>query len=441
MGGDDAQNSASFTKTVFQVVLLFPVILGALGKEVMMEPEVMSELGGAARLPCQLVSNYQPSFFVVTWLRTSELRSRSIAVFHSQQGIIYPNSPMKGRVSFTKASQGDYSIGITDVKRTDEGSYTCYYLGYTIGSLENSTLLLTLVKPINTAALVSVTAGTMPVVVASCTSANGKPAAQISWATRLNGNTTIKTEPGTKSTETVTYEYWLIPTAADDGKHISCVIKHPSLDKAEVIKMRLSIEHAPEVTIVGYDDNWYVGRSYSRLTCLAKANPPPTSVTWKVLSGPMPETVRIKGNVLAVLPLDEAMNVTFVCEVANRLGVGRQQLTPVVRRRSPQTMNQITSGITGGFVGTILLLVFAGTVVWTVQMCCLKSLRVGSLPIDEPSPLEKTDHSGGRQHSSQASGSESQLLSQADQRGATVVVVCEDTVLQGKKSDVSEEIK
>lgn len=38
---------------------------------------------------------------------------------------------------------------------------------------------------------------------------------------------------------------------------------------------------APQVTIVGYDNNWYVGRTNVLLTCEAKGNPTPTIVEWK----------------------------------------------------------------------------------------------------------------------------------------------------------------
>lgn len=38
---------------------------------------------------------------------------------------------------------------------------------------------------------------------------------------------------------------------------------------------------APQVSIIGYDNNWYVGRTNVVLTCQATGNPVPTSVLWK----------------------------------------------------------------------------------------------------------------------------------------------------------------
>lgn len=38
----------------------------------------------------------------------------------------------------------------------------------------------------------------------------------------------------------------------------------------------------PSVSIEGYDNNWYVGRTDAMLLCLANANPTPTMVSWTV---------------------------------------------------------------------------------------------------------------------------------------------------------------
>lgn len=49
------------------------------------------------------------------------------------------------------------------------------------------------------------------------------------------------------------------------------------------------------------------------------------------MSGEMPDTVQISGNQLKVLKVDETVNTTFVCEVKNRLGTSKSQVTIVVR--------------------------------------------------------------------------------------------------------------
>lgn len=49
------------------------------------------------------------------------------------------------------------------------------------------------------------------------------------------------------------------------------------------------------------------------------------------MSGEKPDTVVITGNELKVLKVDEAVNTTFVCEVRNRIGTGKDQVTALVR--------------------------------------------------------------------------------------------------------------
>ncbi|XP_024121166.2 nectin-2-like [Oryzias melastigma] len=186
-------------------------------------------------------------------------------------------------------------------------------------------------KPVNSASTVSVEAGTQKVTVAKCESANGLPAAKISWVTTAKGNETTTTKAGTDNTVTVTSEYRMVPTSADNGKDISCVVAHRTLEKPESFKMKLAVLFAPEVSIAGYDNNWYIGRTSTVLTCQATANPVPTSVLWKTMSGEMPDTVQISGNQLKVLKVDETVNTTFVCEVKNRLGTSKSQVTIVVR--------------------------------------------------------------------------------------------------------------
>lgn len=49
------------------------------------------------------------------------------------------------------------------------------------------------------------------------------------------------------------------------------------------------------------------------------------------MTGEMPDTVQVKDNQLKVLKVDDSVNTTFVCEVKNRIGVGKDQVTALVR--------------------------------------------------------------------------------------------------------------
>ncbi len=54
------------------------------------------------------------------------------------------------------------------------------------------------------------------------------------------------------------------------------------------------------------------------------------------MSGELPDTVVITGKELKVLKVDEAVNTTFVCEVKNRIGTGKDQVTAMVRGESKE---------------------------------------------------------------------------------------------------------
>lgn len=48
-------------------------------------------------------------------------------------------------------------------------------------------------------------------------------------------------------------------------------------------------------------------------------------------SGFMPDTVEVSQNKLTVLKVDDSINNTFICEVTNSLGTGKDQVAVFVR--------------------------------------------------------------------------------------------------------------
>uniref|UniRef100_A0A4W5PVI4 Nectin cell adhesion molecule 3 n=1 Tax=Hucho hucho TaxID=62062 RepID=A0A4W5PVI4_9TELE len=376
MAREDARNWHDFTKRIglFSVVTLL-TFQGAVSQQVKVEPEVMSYPSQEVNLRCAFPDAGGIQLTQVSWIYEPKEGERlNIAVYHPKFGASYPTSPLKGRVSFTADPPTliNPSIQISNVKMTDEGKYICEYATYPSGNEQGVTSLIMLAKPRNSASGVTViastvTAGAKPVVVARCESADGRPAAQITWVTAVNGNATSTSTAGADNTVTISSQYMLVPTAADNGKDISCLVSHRTQAKPESFLMNLAIEYPPQVTIVGYDNNWYVGRTNVALTCQATANPIPTTITWKTMTGQMPDTVQIKENVLTVLKLDEQANTTFVCEVKNRLGTGKDQVTVMVRGTRLPVKGPTTSGVIGGIIGVVLLLAIIGSVVVLVR--------------------------------------------------------------------------
>ncbi|KAI3361175.1 hypothetical protein L3Q82_013373 [Scortum barcoo] len=160
----------------------------------------------------------------------------------------------------------------------------------------------------------------------------------------------------------VSSEYVMVPTAADNGNDITCVVAHRTQVKPESFPLlKLAILYAPKVTIVGYDNNWYVGRTNVILTCQAEGNPAPQTAQWKAMSGEMPDTVQVTGNELKVLKVDDAVNTTFICEVKNRIGVGKDQITAMVREPSVNPSN--AGVVAGAVIGSLLALLLVAALI------------------------------------------------------------------------------
>uniref|UniRef100_A0A8C6SHM8 Si:ch73-22o12.1 n=1 Tax=Neogobius melanostomus TaxID=47308 RepID=A0A8C6SHM8_9GOBI len=394
----DARNRLACTKMTGLLCLVVTVCLlahGASGQKVKVEPEVSSYPGQTVNLRCEFRDAAGVQLTMVTWIYEPKDGERmNIAVFHPNFEPNYPESPMKGRVSFSDnpPTLTSPSIQITNVRMTDEGKYICEYATYPSGNEQGITYLVMLAKPQNAASTVTVEAGPTKQVVARCESLNGRPAAEISWVTTAKGNATVVSKAGADNTVSVTSEYVLVPTAADNGKDISCVVQHRTQDKPESLAMKLVIQYPPEVSIVGYDNNWYVGRTNVVLTCEAKGNPLPASILWRAMSGEMPDTVQVKDNTLKVLKVDDAVNTTFVCEVKSRIGVGKDQVTVFVRDTRLPEKGATTGTIIGAIIGVIILLAIIGTAIamWRKH---LRKVNGDGPPKYKPPPPNKNNGS------------------------------------------------
>ncbi|XP_028325921.1 nectin-2 isoform X2 [Gouania willdenowi] len=402
MARHDDRNWPTWTKMIGLLCLVASILTEheASGQRVKVEPEVSSYPGQTVNLRCAFTDATGVQLTMVTWIYEPKDGERmNIAVFHPNYDPNYPESPVKGRVSFAQnpPNLNSPSIQISDVRMTDEGRYVCEYATYPSGNEQGITQLVMLAKPQNSASTVTVVAGTKPVVVARCESADGRPPAKLTWMTTANGNSTLVEKPGADNTVTVSSEYRMIPTAADNGRDISCVVNHRTQVKPESFPMKLTVQYPPKVTIVGYDNNWYVGRTNAVLTCQATANPAPYSVIWKTMSGiAIPETVQIKNNELKVLKVDESVNTTFICEVMNRIGTTRDQVTAIVRGTRRPEKGPTTGTIIGAIIGVILLLAIVGTAIAMYRKHRANKLNGDGPPKYKPPPPKKKNNTANR---------------------------------------------
>ncbi|XP_060114219.1 LOW QUALITY PROTEIN: nectin-2 [Heteronotia binoei] len=352
--------------------LLCCLLAVVLAQRVKVQDEVTGYVGQEVTLPCNFI-NTSPDIKVsqVTWLKETGTRKQSVAVYHPDHGPSYPTEKGTGHIRFRAPSLQDAALVIGPLRMSDEGIYTCEFATYPLGNEDGVTRLTILAKPKNYAEALEVKAGNAEVAVAACISANGKPAAQVTWQSGLNGNFTTSEVTNANGTVTVTSRYVMVPTKEVNNQRIFCHIEQKTLAQPVSIPVTLSILYPPEVAILGYDDNWYLSREEAVLTCSATGNPPPTNISWTMSSGPLPRTVAIQGDKLVVRNVDASVNTTFTCHVINKVGRVSAEQTVFVREK-PNTEG---AGTTGGIIGGLIAAIVALAVVATGILICRQQQR------------------------------------------------------------------
>ncbi|XP_051684444.1 nectin-2 isoform X2 [Oryctolagus cuniculus] len=350
---------------------LLPLLLllgeaGAQDVRVQVLPEVRGQLGGTVELPCHLLSP-APGVRVsqVTWKH----RDVTVAAFHPKYGVHFPNPQLgQERLSFVNAGAGqgtetdlrDATLALRGLRVEDEGNYTCDFTTFPNGTRREVTWLRVIAQPQNHAEAQEVTLSLEPVPVARCVSSGGRPPARVSWVSSLDGEARETQAPGTlPGTVTVTSRLTLVPLGRTDGVKVSCKVEHETFREPVLLPVTLSVRYPPEVSISGYDDNWYLGRSEAALTCDVRSNPEPTGYDWSTTSGVFPAAAVVQGPQLLIHTVDSLVNTTFICTVTNAVGTGRAEQLVLVRdspRASPQDMGPLVWGAVGGTLLVLLLL-------------------------------------------------------------------------------------
>ncbi|XP_067831378.1 PVR cell adhesion molecule related 2 like isoform X2 [Heptranchias perlo] len=331
-------------------------------QHVKVEPNVSGYIGGEAVLRCQFVDPGQElQVTQVTWMKDPSGAKVNMAVHNPQLGTNYPTDT-GGRVHFRQASLQDASLVIERLEMGDDGIYSCEFATYPDGNQEAATNLTILAKPQNSANALLERARPSEVPVAVCTSANGKPAASITWRGYVPGNVSTTQTRNSDGTVTVKSEYKAVPSGEIDGQTMTCVVDQRTLTQPETIPITLLVQYPPIVTIEGYDDNWYLAREHAALTCNVKANPSATEFKWLMNGEPVPQSVEVHGHQLTVAEVNYDVNGTFTCEAVNTLGTGRGKMDVIVRE-VPLESGSTTGAIVGGIIAAIVVLTVLVTAV------------------------------------------------------------------------------
>ncbi|XP_004060985.1 nectin-2 isoform X2 [Gorilla gorilla gorilla] len=376
--------------------LLWPLLLllllletGAQDVRVQVLPEVRGQLGGTVELPCHLLPPV-PGLYIslVTWQRPdAPANHQNVAAFHPKMGPSFPSSkPGSERLSFVSAKQStgqdteaelqDATLALHRLTVEDEGNYTCEFATFPKGSVRGMTWLRVIAKPENQAQAQKVTFSQDPTTVALCISKEGRPPARISWLSSLDWEAKETQVSGTLAgTVTVTSRFTLVPSGRADGVTVTCKVEHESFEEPALIPVTLSVRYPPEVSISGYDDNWYLGRTDATLSCDVRSNPEPTGYDWSTTSGTFPTSAVAQGSQLVIHAVDSLFNTTFVCTVTNAVGMGRAEQVIFVR----ETPNTAGAGATGGIIGGIIAAIIATAVAATGILICRQQRKEQTL--------------------------------------------------------------
>ncbi|KAF5921317.1 hypothetical protein HPG69_009215 [Diceros bicornis minor] len=339
---------------------------GAQEVQVRVLPEVRGRLGDTVELPCHLLPP-APEVQVsqVTWMRVDATGSTlNVAVFHPSYGPSFPSpKPGKERLSFVTARQSagtgqgtktelqDATLALGGLTVEDEGNYTCEFATFPQGTGRGVTWLRAIAQPQNHAETQEVSLSLEPVPVARCVSTGGRPPARISWLSPLDGEARESQVAGSvPGTVTVTSRFTLVPLGQADGVKVTCKVEHESFEEPVLLPVILSVRFVtssgilpisepvppfpadpPEVSISGYDDNWYLGRT----------------------------SAIERGHQLIIHSVDRLVNTTFICTVTNAVGTGHAEQVVLVRdtpRASTRDVGPVVWGAVGGTLLVLLLL-------------------------------------------------------------------------------------
>nr|XP_057943394.1 nectin-3-like protein isoform X1 [Doryrhamphus excisus] len=336
--------SRSYRQRHGNVVLFFHLffhITGLLASQVIVPQSVSAVLGKNLTLECRVDVATNLTLTQSSWERRLPSGSVTVAVYNPRYGIsISPE--FIHRLYFRSPSSHDATIVLENVGFADMGMYTCKVATFPLGNTQASTTVSVLVEPkvYVSAGSTALIDGGNETVVATCIAERARPSAEVSWESNLFGQSEVQLFDDVNGTTTTQVRYLWQPTRHVQGHTLTCVVRHPALLNDFRIPYQLNVQFAPDISVVGYDGDWYVGRDNVEMTCKANANPPAHHFRWIRLDSDMPEGVEIMNSTLIFLrPLQRNDSGVYRCEVANDINLRSRDVRILIQ--DPPTMPSI----------------------------------------------------------------------------------------------------
>ncbi|XP_072230833.1 nectin 1a [Leuresthes tenuis] len=347
------------------------------GQTVEMDDGKSGYVGSKVDLRCRFINSSPPvKISQVTWQKLVNGTKQNVAIANPSLGVsVAP--PYRDRVSFKNAAVRrrtptleDTTISFSSLRLSDEATYICEYTTFPAGNRENTVNLTVYVRPTTQMTLSTPTlvAGSskLKTPVATCISANGKPPGTIRWETRVPGEVTTREYRNFDGTITVQSDYILVPSKETHRETLTCVTTYN--DEVNTDSVTLDIQYEPDVTVDGFDGNWYLNRENVQLSCQADANPAVSLYQWKLINGSIPSNAETQDSVLMFKgPVTYDLQGTYVCDATNSIGTSSASVeVSVIEKPLPQIA-------TGDVISVIALLLAAGVLMGiTVTVLVLK---------------------------------------------------------------------
>ncbi|KAK2881872.1 nectin-3-like protein isoform X1 [Channa argus] len=324
-------------------------ITGVWGSQVVVPQRVSAVLGKNVSLECRVEVGSNLTLTQSSWERRLPSGSVTVAVYNPQFGISIP--PEFGhRLHFRSPSSHDATIILENVGFADVGIYTCKVATFPLGNTQASTTVNVLVEPkvYVSAGSTALIDGGNETVVATCIAERARPPAEVSWESNVFGQSEVQLFDEVNGTTSTQVRYLWQPTRHVQGQALTCVVRHPALQNDFRIPYQLNVQFAPDISVVGYDGDWYVGRENVQMTCKANANPPAHHFRWIRLDSEMPEGVEIINSTLLFLrPLQRNDSGVYRCEVANDINL-RSRDVRILIQDPPTLPSTITAPVLSG---------------------------------------------------------------------------------------------
>ncbi|XP_034745319.1 nectin cell adhesion molecule 1a isoform X1 [Etheostoma cragini] len=376
------------------------VIPGRNGQTVEMDDGKWGYVGSKVDLRCRFINSSPPvKISQVTWQKLVNGTKQNVAIANPSLGVsVAP--PYRDRVTFKNAAVRrrtpnleDTTITFSSLRLSDEFTYICEYTTFPAGNRENTVNLTVYVRPTTQMTLSTPTlvarSSNVKTPVATCISANGKPPSTIRWETRVPGEVTTREYRNSDGTFTVQSDYILVPSRETHKETLTCVTTYN--EEVFTDSVTLDIQYEPDVSVEGFDGNWYLNRENVQLSCQADANPAVSLYQWRLGNGSLPSNAEIRDNILTLKgPVTYDLKGTYVCDATNSIGTRSGSVeVSITEKPLPQIA-------TGDIISVVALLLAAGVLMGiTVTVLVLKiRSRKGDSSNDSPSrklsqPLRK----------------------------------------------------